>query len=94
MLTLILSNLGFYLLIRRGNRKGRSLLLACTVILCAGAPQFCVHFPSMGPAFRTQEFYALGTVTTLAGIAYVIMLARAPRYLREGVRELRTIRVG
>lgn len=48
----------------------------------------------VSPAFRTQEFYALGTVTTLAGSAYFIMLARAPRYLREGVRPLRTIRVG
>lgn len=83
MMTLLMSNMGIYLLIRRRSSRGQSMLLALTLVVCAGFPQMFIHFPAMGPAFRTQEYFALATVVTLTSLIYPVMLARQLRRERR-----------
>ncbi len=83
MMTLIASNLNILLLNRRRSRHGQSMLFAVVLLFTAGALQFFLYFPLIDKAsFGTPEFYALGGVTTLLGVIYVIALKRTPPALQ------------
>jgi hypothetical protein len=76
MLTLIGSNMGLYLLIRRGSARGQSLILAGVLIVCAGALQFFGLFPLLDPRFQTPAYFALATMMSVIGLLYFYLLWR------------------
>lgn len=68
------------LLLRRQSRKGQSMLFAWNILLGAGIVTFFFAFPLYGTPFQSIEFYLLGGVITLLGLAYIYLLRRAPAY--------------
>lgn len=68
------------MLLRRGSRKGQSLVLAGNLVIGAGVLTFFFGYPLYGPQFRTLEHYLLGVSVTLLGLLYVYLLYQAPAY--------------
>jgi hypothetical protein len=69
------------MLLRRGSRKGQSLLYAGNVLVGAGITTFFFAFPLFDPIFRTPLHYALGVAVVGLGVAYLWLLARTPVYV-------------
>lgn len=79
VITVIGSNMGIALLLRRRSRKGQSMFLATTLLVNQGFISF-FFFPAWSPLFSTPRYYAVATVTVLLGWLYWLLLWRTPAY--------------
>jgi hypothetical protein len=74
------------MLLRRGSRKGQSIIFAVNILLGTGILNWFFGMPLFAEQFRTPVHYAMGSIVVLIGVAYLYMLHRAPRYSTQGAR--------
>jgi hypothetical protein len=80
VITVIGSNMGIALLLRRRSRKGQSVFLATTLLVNQGVISFFFYFPAWSPLFATPAYYAVASATVLLGWLYWLLLLRTPPY--------------
>ncbi len=74
-------------LLSRKSRKGQSLLLASSLIT-GTAGHFFLVLPLMSPYFISLPYMAVGIITTITGVVYLILLSRSPAYHNEEKQHL------
>jgi hypothetical protein len=80
VITVIGSNMGIALLLRRRSRKGQSVFLATTLLVNQGFISFFLFFPAWSPLFARPAYYAVASATVLLGWLYWLLLWRTPPY--------------
>jgi hypothetical protein len=87
--SIVFSNLfNIPMLMRRGSRKGQSLVIAWAVAIQTGPVGFFMVHPFLGPYFMQPTWIAAGIANTVLAFAYLWMLYRAPRYSRDVVERV------
>jgi hypothetical protein len=70
-------------LLRRGSRKGQSLVIAWALAIQTGPVGFFMVHPYLGPYFMQLPWIAAGIANTVLAFTYLWMLYRAPEYRRD-----------
>lgn len=84
--SIVFSNLfNIPMLMRRGSRKGQSLVIAWALAIQTGPVGFFMVHPFLGPYFMQPTWVAAGVANTVLAFVYLWMLYRAPRFSREVV---------
>lgn len=90
VITVIGSNMGIALLLRRRSRKGQSMFLATTLLVNQGFISFFLFFPAWSPLFTTPTYYAVATAAVLLGWIYWFLLWRTPAYDHDTAASIAT----
>jgi hypothetical protein len=79
--SIVFSNLfNIPMLLRRGSRRGQSLIIAWALAIQTGPVGFFLVNPLLGPYFATPTWLATGLANTVLAFVYLWMLYRAPPY--------------
>ena len=82
--SIVFSNLfNIPMLLRRGSRKGQSLVIARAPEIQTGPVGFFMVHPYLGPYFMQPSWIAAGIANTVLALSYLWMLYRAPAYRRD-----------
>jgi len=82
--SVVFSNLfNIPMLLRRGSRKGQSLIIAGALLIQTGPIAFFMVWPAMGDMFRTPLWMVVGAANTILAAVYFYMLWKAPAYKRD-----------
>jgi hypothetical protein len=82
--SIVFSNLfNIPMLLRRGSRKGQSLVIAWALLIQTGPIGFFLVNPQLGDYFVTPPWIAAGLANTALAAAYVWLLYRAAPYRRQ-----------
>jgi hypothetical protein len=82
--SIVFSNLfNIPMLLRRGSRKGQSLVIARAPAIQTGPVGFFTVHPYLGPYFMQPSWIAAGIANTVLALTYLWMLYRAPAYRRD-----------
>lgn len=71
------------MLLRRGSRKGQSLIIAAAIAVQTGPVAFFLVNPNLGAYFNTPIWQAAGAANTVLAFVYLYMLWKAPPYSHE-----------
>lgn len=82
-ISIVFSNLfNIPMLLRRGSRKGQSLVIAWALAIQTGPVGFFLVHPNMGAYFMQPAWIAAGLANTALAFVYLYMLYKAPPYQR------------
>lgn len=87
-ISIVFSNLfNIPMLMRRGSRKGQSLVIAWALAIQTGPVGFFLVNPYLGPYFSRWPWIAAGVANTVVAFVYLLMLYSAPRYSRDAAKQ-------